>query len=286
MKLTYECLTCMTKQIIKAATMSTNDTTIQEKIMKKLFKEFSEITFEESAPYLGRLINKRINEELNIIDPYEKIKEDCNALANEICNELKLEQIINNSNSPIDTACRLAIAGNIIDFSAHDNISDEQIKKIISNCLHETIYGSTGQELMKQADKSKKILYLADNSGEIVFDKLLINKLPKKKITYVVKKEPIVNDATMKDAIDVKMTDLVRVIDNGSDAQGTIFSLCSKEFIKEFEEADLIICKGQANYETLSDIKDKKVFYLFKAKCAPVANFAKCKVDSLVMIEN
>lgn len=286
MKLTYECLTCMTKQIIKAATMSTNDASIQEKIMKKLFKEFSEISFEESAPYLGRLINKHINEELNIVDPYEKIKADCNVLADEICKELELEQLINNSSSPIDTACRLAIAGNIIDFSAHDNISDEQIKIIIKNCLNETIYGSTEQELMKHVDESKKILYLADNSGEIVFDKLLINKLPKEKITYVVKKDPIVNDATMKDAIDVKMTDLVRVIDNGSDAQGTIFNLCSKEFIKEFEEADLIICKGQANYETLNDIKDKKIFYLFKAKCAPVANFAKCKVGSLVMIEN
>ena len=114
----------------------------------------------------------------------------------------------------------------------------------------------------------------------------MINVLPKEKITYVVKKEPIVNDATMKDAIDVGMTDLVKVIDNGSDAQGTIFSLCSKEFINEFEQADLIISKGQANYETLCDIKDKKIFFLFKAKCAPVANYAKCEVGSLVMQEN
>jgi uncharacterized protein with ATP-grasp and redox domains len=276
----------MTKQIIKATTMSTSDTATQEKIIKKLFKELSEITFEESAPYIGRKINKYINDELNIIDPYKKIKEDCNILADDLCKELKLEQVIDNSISPIDTACRLTIAGNIIDFSAHDYISDEQIKKIVKNCLNEVIYGSTEQELMKYVNKSKKIMFLADNAGEIVFDKLLINRLPKEKITYVVKKEPIVNDATMKDAIDVKMTDLVRVIDNGSDAQGTIFSLCSKEFIKEFEEADLIISKGQANYETLSDIKGKKIFYLFKAKCEPVANYAKCNLGSLVMLEN
>lgn len=286
MKLTYECIVCMTKQIIKSTIMSTNDSAKQEKIMKKLFKEFSEISFEESAPYLGRIINKCINEELNIIDPYEKIKEECNSLAEEICKELKLEQLIKESKSPIDTACRLAIAGNIIDFSAHDYISDDQIKLIIKNCLNEDIYGSSSQTLLNYANESKKILYLADNSGEIVFDKLLINELPKEKITYVVKKDPIVNDAIMKDAIDVKMTDIVRVIDNGSDAQGTIFSLCSKEFIKEFEESDLIIAKGQANYETLSDIKNKKIFFLFKAKCAPVANYAKCKVGSLVLIEN
>lgn len=286
MKLTYECLVCMTKQIIKATTMSTDDTSIQEKIIKNLFREFSEITFDESAPYLGRKINKCINNELSIFDPYEKIKKDCNALADDLCKELNLEQLIDNSKSPIDTACRLAIAGNIIDFSAHDNISDEHIKEIIIMCLNENIYGSTAQKLMEYVNKSKRILYLGDNAGEIVFDKLLINELPREKITYVVKKEPIVNDATMKDAIDVKMTDLVRVIDNGSDSQGTIFSLCSEEFIKEFEEADLIISKGQANYETLSDIKNKKIFYLFKAKCAPVANFAKCKEGSLVMLEN
>lgn len=286
MKLTYECLICITKQIIKATTMSTDDKSIQEKIIKKLFREFSEITFEESAPYIGRIINKCINDELNIIDPYKKIKADSNVLAEDLCQELNLEQLINNSKSPIDTACQLAIAGNIIDFSAHDYISEEKIKNIIENCLNETIYGSTGQDLMRYVNKSKKILYLGDNAGEIVFDKLFINKLPKEKITYVVKKEPIVNDATMKDAIDVKMTELVRVIDNGSDAQGTIFRLCSKEFIKEYEEADLIISKGQANYETLSDVKDKKIFYLFKAKCQPVANYAKCKVGSLVMLEN
>ena len=128
MKLTYECLTCMTKQIIKVATMSKNDIVVQQKIIKRLFNELSEITFEESAPYLGRKINKYINNELNIYDPYKKIKEDCNVLAEELCNELELEQLIKNSESSIDTACRLAIAGNIIDFSAHDNISDEQIK--------------------------------------------------------------------------------------------------------------------------------------------------------------
>lgn len=286
MKLTYECLTCMTKQIIKVATMSTDDIVVQQKIIKRLFKELSEITFDESAPFLGRKINKYINNELNIYDPYKKIKEECNILASELCKELEFEKLIKNSQSSIDTACRLAIAGNIIDFSAHDSISDEQIKSIIKNCLSETIYGSPAKSLLDFANKSKKILYLGDNSGEIVFDKLLINVLPKEKITYVVKKEPIVNDATMKDAIDVGMTDLVRVIDNGSDAQGTIFNLCSKEFINEFEQADLIISKGQANYETLCDIKDKKIFFLFKAKCAPVANYAKCNVGSLVMLEN
>ncbi len=185
MKLTYECIICMTKQIIKSSTMSTNDKDLQEKIIKKLFKQFNEINLEESAPYLGRIINKSINEELNIIDPYEKIKEDCNILAEDICKELHLEQLVKDSVSPIDTACRLAIAGNIIDFSAHDNISDEQIKNTIKNCLNEEIYGSTAQELLNYANESKKILFLADNSGEIVFDKLLINELPKEKITYM-----------------------------------------------------------------------------------------------------
>ncbi len=286
MKVTYQCLDCLSRQIIKVASTSTEDVLLQQKIIKKSFKMLSEITFDESAPYLGRIVNKYVNEELNIEDPYEKIKEDSNILAFKLCDEFQLEKTIRNSVSPIDTACRLAIAGNIIDFSAHNNISEMKIRETIKNCLNEDIVGITGEELLKYVNNSNKILYLADNSGEIVFDKLLINELPKEKITYVVKARPIVNDATMKDAIDVKITELVRVIDNGSDAQGTIFSLCSEEFKKEFEEADLIISKGQANYETLSEINNKKIIYLFKAKCGPVANDIKCDIGSCVMKVN
>lgn len=283
MKITYECLSCLTKQVIKVATISTDDISMQQKIIKKLFSELSALTFEESSPYIGWKINKYINKELNILDPYKQIKDNCNQLAVNLCEEFKLQDLIDNSDFPAETACRMAIAGNIIDFSAHDYISEGEIRKTIQRCLDDTLYGDKIENLMEHVKNSKKILYLADNSGEIVFDMLFINQLPKEKITYVVKNGPIVNDATMQDAIDIKMNELVRVIDNGSDAQGTILELCSDNFKKEFNSADLIIAKGQANFETLNYIKDKNIFYLFKAKCMPVAKYINCNVGDLVM---
>lgn len=285
MKVAYECLPCIVKQAIRSVTMNTKDKELQNKIIKQCLKEISEVDFNETSPFLGRIINNHVKNELQIKDPYVDLKKKFNRFAIEICEELELEKVIKNSDSPIDTASRLTIAGNIIDFSAHDYIEEDYVRDTIEKCLNEKIVGSTGKELLEYANKSRKILYLADNAGEIVFDKLLIKELPKEKVTYAVKGYPIVNDATMDDAVEVGMVDLVRVIDNGSDAQGTILSLCSEKFKKEFEEADMVISKGQANYETLSDVKDKKVFFLFKAKCMPVARDAGCEQGNLVMKE-
>jgi uncharacterized protein with ATP-grasp and redox domains len=119
-------------------------------------------------------------------------------------------------------------------------------------------------------------MYIGDNSGEIIFDKFLIENLPAHKVTYVVKGGPIVNDATMDDAISTGIVDLVKVIDNGHFAQGTILKDCSSTFKNAFNKADLVISKGQANFETLSDIKDKAIFFLLRAKCNSVASAIGC----------
>lgn len=283
MKVTYECLPCLIRQSTEAARMVTNDVNLQQKIIKKILQEVSKLDFSETAPYLGRIIHKYIKEASNITDPYKKLKVKYNKVAEQICIDLNLYNLIHNSKSSIDTACRLAIAGNIIDFSVSGVLDELEVRDTIEDCLETNIKGNSIEEFKDAVNNAHKILFLADNSGEIVLDKLLINELPKEKITYVVKGEPIVNDATMEDAVDVGMTDLVRVIDNGSDAQGTIFDLCSDEFKKEFQEADLIISKGQANYETLSDIKNKKIFFLLKAKCKQVAKNLECSQGDLVL---
>jgi uncharacterized protein with ATP-grasp and redox domains len=118
-------------------------------------------------------------------------------------------------------------------------------------------------------EKAKNIMYIADNSGEIIFDKFLLENLPVHKVTYVVKGGPIVNDATMEDAISTGVLDLVRVIDNGHSAQGTALKDCSSAFNSEFNKADLIISKGQANFETLSDVKDKTIMCYTKSGKLP-----------------
>jgi uncharacterized protein with ATP-grasp and redox domains len=133
--------------------------------------------------------------------------------------------------------------------------------------------------------EAENILYLADNAGEIVFDRLLIEQLPMEKVVVAVRGLPAINDATIQDAKIAGITELVEVIDNGSDAPATILEDCSERFLDAFNRADLIIAKGQGNYETLSDI-DKNIFFLLKAKCPVIAGHIGCEVGELILKRN
>jgi len=217
-------------------------------------------------------------------DPYKDLKDLYNKIAHDLIDELELERRIRHSDDPFDTACRLSIAGNIIDFGLGLDLDKTGVHKSIDESLSASIVGKSTRALQTRIQAAEKILFLTDNAGEIVFDKLLINQLPKERITYVVKGGPIVNDATMEDAIDVGMTNLVRVIDSGAEAQGTILKFCSDEFIEAFHASDLIIAKGQANYETLSDLDDPRIFYLLRAKCQSIANDIGCPKGAFVVI--
>jgi len=130
--------------------------------------------------------------------------------------------------------------------------------------------------------RAENILYLADNAGEIVLDRLLIGQLPVERVTVVVKGEPVINDATMDDAIIAGLPKIVEVIDNGSDAPGTILETCSQAFRNRFENTDLIIAKGQGNYETLSDA-NKNIFFILKAKCPIIARDLGCEIGEMIL---
>ena len=130
-------------------------------------------------------------------------------------------------------------------------------------------------------EQAEEIFYLTDNAGEIVLDRLLIEQLPYEKVTLVVKGKPVINDATIEDAELAGLPRIVHVIDNGSDGPGTILESCSQSFRDRFTNADLVIAKGQGNYETLSNI-NKNIFFLLKAKCPVIANHIGCEVGSFV----
>lgn len=152
--------------------------------------------------------------------------------------------LLDKAEDPFDMACRLAIAGNIIDFSVGLKLEYSDIVKSVEDSIKHNIFGTGTTALREEVKKANNIMYIADNSGEIIFDKFLLEYLPLNKITYVVKDSPIVNDATMDDAISTGIVDLVKVIDNGNSAQGTILKYCSSTFKSEFSKADLIISKG------------------------------------------
>ena len=153
---------------------------------------------------------------------------------------------------------------------------------MIDSALSVPLVGDGLNAFRNAIDQARQILYLGDNAGEIVFDRLLVEILPREKVTYVVKAHPIINDATIEDAKMAGITDLVEVIDNGDDTPGTVVENCSSEFQKRFEEADMIISKGQGNYETLN-LVPKNIFFLLMAKCPVIAREIECKQGSLVI---
>lgn len=220
---------------------------------------------------------KMVYSRLGIEDPYRDLKHRSNLEALEMLPEMR--EWIRKSPTPIETAAHMAVAGNIIDLGIHKDYDiHESIRRILDegfqiNHLEGFLGDLEQRELLGQG---AKILYICDNAGEIAFDRLLIEALhefyPSSQITAGVNGGPVLNDALMEDAIAVGLTEVVRVIDNGNDQLGTILSHCSPEFLEAYENADWIISKGQANFETLDGVTDK-VLFLLKAKCEAIAEY-------------
>jgi uncharacterized protein with ATP-grasp and redox domains len=201
-------------------------------------------------------------------DPYCRVKEEYNRIALDLLPSVR--QRARGFSDRLDGAVRAAIAGNIIDFGIYDTIRlDHSIEESFSLPLDSAAYGAFASAV-KQA---RRILYLCDNAGEIVFDRILVEVLRDagKDVVAVVKGSAVINDATMDDAVASGLSSSVRVIDNGNDGIGTLLEACSDAFRKEYRSADLIISKGQANYETLVSEANPKIFFLFKVKCPVVA---------------
>jgi uncharacterized protein with ATP-grasp and redox domains len=233
----------------------------------------------QTPPAIGQQIHRLIRNLVDQDDPYHGIKKQFNELALKLYPELR-KQILG-SDARLETAVRLAIAGNIIDFGINSSIDESELHKAVNESLTADFDSKHVQSFEDAVEQAQEILYLADNAGEIVFDRLLIEQLPCEKITVVVKGKAVINDATMEDADFVGLTRIVEVIDNGSDAPGTILESCSRRFRDRFENADLLIAKGQGNYETLSDV-DKNIFFILRAKCPVIAKDLNCKVGEMI----
>ena len=283
MKIYLGCIPCFARQAVEAAEMASNDPKIREKIVREALKVASVIPFDKTPPHMGKEIHRIIRNTVgNNIDPYKSLKNKYNKKAMEIYPEMK--EIVKKSKNPLETAVRIAIAGNIIDFGITTTDSIIHLMDIVNETLNRPFAINHFDNFEKDLQKAEKILYLADNAGEIVFDRILIEEIPnyKDRITLAVKGHPIINDATLEDAKQTGLTQLVKVTENGSDAPGTILEECSENFRKEVESADLLISKGQGNYETLSETQ-YNVYFLLKAKCPVIAGDLSVNVGDIVI---
>jgi len=274
-----DCIPCLLRQAVEAPRLIGASATVQEAVVRRVLQELSQVDFTQSPPAMAQAIHRHIRALTGRKDPYQEIKERFNALALDMLPEL--ERTVAQAQPPIAAAVRLAIAGNVIDLGINGNLQETHVKEAIQHALAAPLQGELEQFIQTVA-KAKSILYLADNAGEIVFDRLLLQQLPLERITLAVRGAPIINDATREDAAAAGMDRLVKVIDNGSDAPGTILSQCSEPFLRRFNQADLIIAKGQGNYETLNDAP-KDIFFILKAKCPVIARDLGCRVGDLIL---
>lgn len=233
------------------------------------------------APEVARELHSILRGYTHNPDPYRKVKKETNDLALSLLPHL--DKIVQNADDVFGTALRLAIAGNIIDFAANDNFD---LPATIDKAITEVLAIDHSTQLKDRLSKVKTVLYLGDNAGEIVFDKLFISTIKHPGLTFVVKGAPIINDATMEDADYIGLKQYANVISNGYDASSTIPYKSSKEFQEYFSNADLIISKGQGNLEGLMPLNDDRIFFLLMAKCDVMAELLNIKKGSFVVFNS
>jgi len=271
----------MIRQTLDAVRIATDDAAVHEAVLREVLSEVSRMRFDESPAKMGQKIHRLIRQASGNADPYREIKRKFNLFALQLYPALVSR--IEMADDSFETAVRLSIAGNIIDPGAVSNVGQDLIRQTIEEVMHQPLDRSAVSELRAAVADAGEILYIADNAGEIVFDSLLIRQMPRERVTVMVKGSPIINDATMDDAEMVGLASMVGIISSGSDAPGIILDECSPEAREKIERADLIIAKGQGNYETLSDL-DKNIFFLLKAKCPVIARDIGCEIGSTVIV--
>ena len=279
MKTSLDCIPCFIRQALNAGRMVSVDPAVHKRILQEVLRWAGEMNMDQPAPVMGQRIHRLLRKIVGMEDPYHDVKDHQNRMALALLPELKIK--IEAAMDPLNIALRLAIAGNVIDMGVNDNVTECDVRESINHALTEPFVGDQNG-FRNAVAEAQRILYLADNAGEIAFDRLLIEQIGPARVTVAVRGGPVINDATLTDARAVGLHEIVEIIDNGSDAPGTLLDDCSQEFKRRFAEADLILAKGQGNYETLSD-EPHNIFFLLKAKCAGIAAHARVPVGTHVL---
>ncbi len=276
MKTFLDCLPCMMSQALRAGRMATDDEKKIKELLDSVGAMMKDIPLENTPPETGDIIYKEVRKITGVADPYKKIKESNIQEAISLYPELK--EIIRESDNKLLTAIRIAIAGNVIDLGVGKEFNIvEDIRKILKQEF--AIFNFN--EFVKHLEKANSILYIGDNAGESVFDKILIEEL-KKPVTYVVRDIPVINDVTYEDAVASGIDKVAEIISSGSSAPAVIPELCDENFMEKFNADDMVISKGQGNYEGLSNV-ERSVFFLLKVKCHVIANDLNIKENDIVL---
>ncbi len=237
-----------------------------EKILMEIMKELINIDYSLTPAHLGTIISRKIKKLTGIEDPYMDEKRKQNDIGKSIYNVLKM--IVRESKNPLIEAIKISCIGNSIDLGATGfvKLDFERIKDELNFELNEKRLN----EFLSRLKRAKTVLFVSDNAGEIIFDKVFLEEIKDKKIYVNVKSKPIINDITIKEINETGISEFAEIIETGTDSLGIMFDEVSKDFKRLFHKADIVVAKGHANFETLIDA-EREVFFILRAKCDYVA---------------
>ncbi len=266
----------MMNQALRTGRIATDNEEKIKEILDEVGSAIKDVPMHNTPAQTGAIVYHIVKKVTGVEDPYEQIKAESIKEALELYP--KLENYINNSDDKLLTAIRIAIAGNVVDFGINKKYN---LETELHNIMEQEFGIFDYTEFKEQLRKANSVLYIGDNAGESVFDRILIEQLGVP-VTYVVRGIPIINDATFQDAVDSGIDKVAEIVSSGTTAPGTIMELCTDDFVERFEEADMVISKGQGNYEGLANVS-RQVFFLLKAKCHIVAKHLNIVEDDIVL---
>ncbi|WP_458405400.1 damage-control phosphatase ARMT1 family protein [Methanobrevibacter sp.] len=285
MKISYECGPCFLRQAKEAMDLSTDDENLKMEIMEDIFNYLSDVfKTGTNSNGTGSKMHRMIIERTGCEDPYFKEKIEGNEIALKYLPDVK--RILNEDDS-LENYVKIAIIGNILDFGAFT--LDDDIESVIKQSLEKELTIKHIEEFEQSLKTHNEVLYLVDNTGEIVFDKLLLNKIKEYglNITIAVKSVPILNDATKKEAIDAGLDEFGEIVEIGCGTVGYVDSEISDEFREIFNSHEFIISKGMGNYEGLSeiDLSSKEVYFLLCAKCYTISRHIGVNLHDMLLFK-
>lgn len=268
MKTNLDCVYCIVQKADERYEKFATDPSKKLSFMKKVFQLIGSSSENVTAPFLSKCVNDLLKQEFGSADEYKELKSHYNRLMLE--HEDRINHEISLSDDPLLSALRFAMIGNFIDFAAMDTVSPDKLNDLIRSSETQNVDREEYQLFRENLRAAKDLTYLLDNAGEIVFDKICIKTIkslyPNVRIKAVVRGFPVFNDATIQDAVEVGLDKIIDIQDNGTDIPGTQLDQICESAKNIVEQADVIISKGQGNFETLHGC-GKNIYYMFLCKC-------------------
>ena len=276
----HDCLPCFVRQTLEALERVGADQVMRDSVLRQVLRRLSEIDLDRSPPEMAQEIHRLIRQASGVIDPYAEVKQQFNRLIDDMIPELRRR--IQGAADPFRVALRLALAGNIIDFGVHADMDEARVLATVEQSLKEPIAGMDLETSRRLLGRAGRILYVADNAGELGLDLLFIEHLGIERVSLVVRGAPTLNDVTREDAAFFGLDERMPILDTGSDAPGLIVEQAGDELRRALGDTDLVVAKGQGNYETMSGFA-RPVLFLLRAKCPVIARHIGVPVGQLVV---